>query len=151
MPDWITVTSASRKAGVSDRTIRNWIDKGRIVAKKEKGRWLVDESSLAEIGKGVSDVSGKSESPETIPVPLEHYDGLMTRLGQLEAENRQYRLMLEAHDSKLEQSESEKEQYRTDLEAREKEIEGLRGELEHYRQPFYRRWFKRRRTQEGER
>lgn len=144
LPEWITVTAASRKAGVSDRTIRNWIDKGRIVAKKEKGRWLVDESGLAEIGKDVSDVSGKSESPETIPVPLEHYDGLMTRLGQLEAENRQYRLMLEAHDSKLEQSESEKEQAKADLEAREKEIAELRGELAHYQQPFYRRWFKRR-------
>lgn len=130
MAEWITVSGASRKANVSDRTIRNWIAKGKIVGKKEKGQWLIDEDSLSEIGKAISDAGGKSERVETVSVPLEHYDGLTTRLGQLEAENNQYRLMLKAHDD-----EGDKLQ---------KEMKELKEELERYKQPWYRRWRRKR-------
>jgi len=133
MPEWITVSAASRKAGVSDRTIRNWIAKGTLSAKKERGQWLIDDSSLSEIGKQVSDEVGNSERGETISVPLEHYDGLMTRLGQLEAENSQYRLMLEAHDSEAGKLEAE--------------LRELREQVKHYQEPWYRRWFKKRKPE----
>lgn len=134
MTEWITVSEASRKAHVSDRTIRNWIAKARIVAKKEKGQWLIDDNSLSEIGNAISDSSGKSERLQSVSVPLEHYDGLTTRLGQLNAENNQYKLMLEAHDNKVEQLES-------DLKSRRGEISRLQKELEYHKQPFYQRWF----------
>jgi len=50
MSEWITVMLANRKAGVSDRTIRNWIAKGKLQAKKERGQWPIDPDSLTEIG-----------------------------------------------------------------------------------------------------
>lgn len=100
MADWITVQSASRKAGVSDRTIRNWIAKGRITAKKERGIWLIDPDSLTEIGKEDFQHNGKAEAETVISVPLERYEGLITRLAQLEVENQKYRLMLEAPKKK---------------------------------------------------
>ena len=96
LPEWITVKSASRKVGVSDRTIRNWIAKGKLSAKKKGNRWLIDESSLSEggeeTGKNISEEVGRSE---TISVPLERYEALITRLAQLEAENEQFRRLLE--------------------------------------------------------
>ena len=49
-----TLKTASRKAGVSDRTIRNWIAKGKLIAKKEGSRWFVDDSSLGKVGNIVS-------------------------------------------------------------------------------------------------
>ncbi len=107
MAEWITVSTASRKADVSDRTIRNWIAKGSLIAKKEKGQWLIDDSSLSEIGTIISDDNGKAERATTVSVPLEHYDGLTTRLGQVEAENSQYRLMLKAHDDEVGKLQSE--------------------------------------------
>lgn len=106
MADWLSVQSASRKAGVSDRTIRNWIAKGKIQAKKERGQWLIDPGSLAEIGNEGFQVNGKSEREtdlETlISVPLERYEGLITRLAQLEAENNNYKRMLESAEMKQE-------------------------------------------------
>lgn len=121
MADWLSVNSASRKAGVSDRTIRNWIAKGKITAKKERGQWLIDPDSLSEIGNEVFQIDGKSErgsnSETLISVPLERYEGLITRLAQLEAENASYKTMLESSEMKQE---------------RQKE-------------PFWRRWFRRNR------
>jgi len=104
LAEWLTVSVASRKAGVSDRTIRNWITKGNIQAKKEGGKWLIDPSSLSEIGNDYFQQVGKSEkvigSETLISVPLERYEGLITRLTQLESENMQYRKMLESAEMK---------------------------------------------------
>jgi hypothetical protein len=98
MTNWIDVSTASRKTNVSDRTIRNWITKGKLIAKKEKGVWLIDESSLQEKGNQFSELNGKAEPGNLISVPLQRYEALITRLAQLENENSQYRKMLEAHE-----------------------------------------------------
>jgi len=104
MSEWITVLLASRKAHVSDRTIRNWIKNGKLIAKKERGQWLIDPASFAEIGNDDFQTDGNAErvsNTETlISVPLERYEGLITRLAQLEAENTNYRTMLESSEMK---------------------------------------------------
>ncbi len=146
MAEWITVSTASRKSDVSDRTIRNWIAKGSLIAKKEKGQWLIDDSSLSEIGTIISDDNGKSERAKTVSVPLEHYDGLTTRLGQLEAENSQYRLMLKAHDDEVGKLQSEAAELNR---AHNNEIGNLKKELDYYRQPWHRRVFRRRKPEDG--
>ncbi len=81
-------------------------------------------------------VSEESASSATVSVPLDHYDGLTTRLGQLEAENTQYRKMLVAH-------EDETSSYQD-------EVKQLKEQLEYYRQPFWRRWRKRKAENESE-
>lgn len=96
MSEWIGVSTASRQTGIAERTIRDWITKGKITAKKEKGRWLIDSDSLSAIGKAIANESAISAKESMISVPLERYEGLITRLAQLEAENTNYKKMLEA-------------------------------------------------------
>lgn len=45
-PTWVYVKEAAALASVSEDTIRHWIKRGKIVGKKEKGRWLVDSKTL---------------------------------------------------------------------------------------------------------
>lgn len=95
MAEWITVKSASRQLGIAERTVRHWIHESKLIAKKEGGRWLIDEDSVGKAGKALADESATSAREATIAVPLERYEGLITRLAQLESENEQYRLLLE--------------------------------------------------------
>jgi len=100
MTDWLSVNSASRQTGIAERTIRDWITKGKVIAKKEKGRWLIDPDSLSAIGKDIANESAISAKENMISVPLERYEGLITRLAQLEADNANYKKMLEAPKAK---------------------------------------------------
>lgn len=100
MADWLTVNSASRQTGIAERTIRDWITKGKVTAKKEKGRWLIDPDSLSAVGKAIANESAISAKETLISVPLERYEGLITRLAQLEAENTNYKKMLESSEIK---------------------------------------------------
>jgi hypothetical protein len=100
MADWITVSMASRQTGIAERTIRDWITKGKVTAKKEKGRWLIDPDSLSAVGKAIANESAISAKESMISVPLERYEGLITRLAQLEAENTEYKKMLESSEMK---------------------------------------------------
>ena len=93
LPEWINVKKASRQIGIAERTVRHWIHTDKLTAKKEGGKWLIDESSLSAIGKAHAEESAKET---TIAVPLERYEALITRLAQLEVENSQYRKLLEA-------------------------------------------------------
>ena len=40
LPEWITVSEASRQLNVAERTVRDRIAKGKLSAKKEGNRWL---------------------------------------------------------------------------------------------------------------
>jgi len=97
MAEWITVSAASRQLGIAERTVRHRIRQGKLSAKKEGGRWLIDEDSIGKLGKSLADDSARSARSATIAVPLERYEALITRLAQLEAENDQYKRLLEHH------------------------------------------------------
>lgn len=104
MPEWITVVEASRQLNIAERTVRDRIRKGKLSAKKEGNRWLIDEDSLRQSGNAVADPSAMAATlaanPDTIAVPLERYEALITRVAQLETENADYRKMLTAHEEK---------------------------------------------------
>lgn len=100
MTEWLSVSMASRQTGIAERTIRDWITKGKVTAKKEKGRWLIDPDSLSAIGKAIANDSAISAKENMISVSLERYEGLITRLAQVEAENANYKKMLESADQK---------------------------------------------------
>ena len=95
MTEWLTVSEASRQLDIAERTVRHWITKDKLSAKKESGRWLIDPESIRPVGNDVAESSASPAKQTTIAVPLERYEGLITRVAQLEAENQEYRLMLE--------------------------------------------------------
>lgn len=96
MQEWITVSAAARQLDIAERTVRDRIRKGKLSAKKEKGRWLIDPESIGNVGNAIAEASATSATPSaTIAVPLERYEALVTRLAQLEAENQQYKALLE--------------------------------------------------------
>ena len=100
MPEWITVSEASRQLGIAERTVRDRIRKGKLSARKEGNRWLIDAATLRQSGNDIAEPSATSAATAAIPkgsinVPLERYEALITRLAQLEVENQEYRLMLE--------------------------------------------------------
>lgn len=95
MPEWITVAEASRQLNIAERTVRDRIAKGKLSAKKEGNRWFIDADSLRQSGNADAGGSATAANPGTIAVPLERYEALITRVAQLEAENQEYRLMLE--------------------------------------------------------
>jgi len=95
VPEWITVSEASRQLGIAERTVRDRISKGKLSAKKDGNRWLIDADSLRQSGRQAADASAKSAIQNTIAVPLDRYEALITRVAQLEVENQEYRLMLE--------------------------------------------------------
>jgi len=99
MPEWITVSAASRQLGIAERTVRDRIRKGKLSARKEGNRWLIDAATLRQCGNGIAEPSATSAATAAISgsinVPLERYEALITRVAQLEVENKEYRLMLE--------------------------------------------------------
>ena len=131
MAEWITVSTASRRLNVAERTVRHYISESKLIAKKEKGKWLIDDDS---IGKLLAADSATPASASTIAVPVEHYDGLTIRVGQLQAENDNYRRMLQAHDNEV-------EKYEKQVQTLEAENQRYKSLVDYYRLPWYKKLF----------
>lgn len=130
--DKITIQEAARVAKIGRKTIYRWIDKGLLSREKDGNRAYV---SLAEVRalcvKGTvqqdtEDVSGDTYDTQedtlkdtrndtqtpprdihTVTVNISYLEGLLVRLGQMEAEKRyllEYKTGLEAKDKALEQA-----------------------------------------------
>ena len=56
MSDWVSVTEAAVLAGVSERTVRRWIKRGRLTSARRGQALLVPVDSLAALG-------GRSDGP----------------------------------------------------------------------------------------
>lgn len=158
MAEWITVKDAVGKLGIAERTVRHWIQQGKLTAKKDKGIWLIDADTIRGTIPGKTTANGKgiaepSATSARVSVPLNHYDGLTTRLGQLETENTQYRdeniqykKMLVSHEDEVKRRQDEvtrlKEQLEDETGRHQDAVKELKAQLEYYRQPFWRRWRK---------
>jgi molybdopterin-binding protein len=51
----LRVSEAAALLGVSDDTVRRWIDQGRLPSKQESGRMAVDGQALAEFAQQLAD------------------------------------------------------------------------------------------------
>jgi excisionase family DNA binding protein len=185
--DRVTIQEASLILSIGRKTIYRWIDKGLLSKTKEGKNAYV---SLAEVralyvrGDTQADtlnVSGDvtdiqtdthhdtlidTQEPHrgtnTAIVEVSYLEGLLVRLGQLEAEKRyllEYKTGLEVKDKELAETmvalakangELKKmvelkqgaERNRAELERKNKKLADLRAELDRARMPFWKRWFK---------
>lgn len=126
-----SITVASKALGVSVKTIQRWVKSGKIQGIREDGRVFIQVDDIRAMlqGKraGVQDIDQdkkegvrtdrghnedntghiKDKSPDVIPIDRTHYEGLLTRLGQLEAKQElllEYKVGIEAKDKALEQA-----------------------------------------------
>lgn len=148
-----SITVAAKALGVSAKTIQRWVKSGKIQSIREDNRIFipVDEirARLQEKKAGVEDiVQDKKEDVQTtigqtedknvdvIPITRTHYEGLLTRLGQLEASQQlllEYKAGLEAKDKELAET-------RSALQTRERELADIRSENEQLKRL---RWWER--------
>lgn len=116
-----SITVAAKALGVSAKTIQRWVKSGKIQSIREDNRIFIpiDEirARLQEQRASVADiVQDKKEDVQTpighsedkradvIPITRTHYEGLLTRLGQLEASQQlllEYKEGLQAKEREL--------------------------------------------------
>ena len=64
MSDRMTISQAAYHFKVSDRTIRRWIDSGKIPATKTNGQWQITVSdTVSDMSSAVSDIMSDTVSP----------------------------------------------------------------------------------------
>jgi DNA-binding transcriptional MerR regulator len=137
-----SITVAAKALGVSAKTIQRWVKSGKIQSIREDNRIFipVDEirARLQDKRASVEDIDqDKKEAVQTtightedknldvIPITRTHYEGLLTRLGQLEA-NQQ--LLLEYKEG-LQVKEKALDQARENLNAQSQELAEIKGAL----------------------
>lgn len=119
-----SIQVAAKALGVSVKTIQRWVKGGKIQSIREDNRVFIPveeiRTRLQEQRTNVADIDqDKKEDVQTtrghyedknldvIPITRTHYEGLLTRLGQLEANQQlllEYRAGIESRDKELEQA-----------------------------------------------
>lgn len=141
----VTIQVAAKAIGVTPKTIHQWLRKGTLSKVKEGNRTyiLMDEIRALRQDKVTNQKSEvitsevkqeqvTNQGYNMVPIKREHYEGLLTKLGQLEA-NQQ--LLLEYKEG-LQKKDK-------DILGQQVEIDRLRVENNRLKLPFWRRWFKR--------
>jgi DNA-binding transcriptional MerR regulator len=147
--DRVTIQEAARISNISRQTLYRWIEKGLLFREKDKNlsfvslaevHALCNQSDKPDVTDNVtSDNQDVQQDVNRVTVDRAHYDGLLVRLGQYEAERRyllEYKTGLEVKDKELTET-------KATLQAKERELAEIRIEVERLRLPFWRRWFKR--------
>jgi excisionase family DNA binding protein len=142
--DKVTIQQASVILNIGRKTIYRWIDKGLLSKTKEGKNAYVSMSEVRALcdrsDTQVDTLRDTHKDTNTATVDVSYLEGLLVRLGQLEAEKRyllEYKTGLEEKDKELTQIRADAEQkaqvvldQQAALEARERELEALRAENE---------------------
>lgn len=176
----VTVAIASKVLNVDRRTIYRWMDKGLLSKVKEGNntyvlmddvRALRDKAMSHDKKGNVAENRGNSEAvSDIVTIERTHYEGLLTRLGQLEAKQElllEYKGGLEAKDKELAEARTTITKARSELqrllevkqdaeakrkalleqqatlEAKERENIELKAEVERLKRPWWKKIFQR--------
>jgi hypothetical protein len=89
---WLTIKETCLDLGVSEKTVRRYIGKGLLEAKKTEGKYFISEQSIRhfdQVKEGSLDINMSNFDPtKHLVIERQEYQGLLVRLGQLEAENK---------------------------------------------------------------
>jgi hypothetical protein len=134
-----TIQEAAKTLHVDRKTIYRWISKGLISKYVEENKtYVILEEVKAICGKGVpqeatSFVAENVASPNIVTVDRPHYEGLLIKLGQYEAERRyllEYKEGLEAKDKELAAVKTALEKNGAELDQARATIAKARSELQ---------------------
>jgi len=124
MNKFYSVSEASKKLGISERQIRNWIHKGRLEAEKVKGIWQIysDFSKFSGNGNG----NQTEEKEEAFPVSDEPSDEVIWLRERVEnLESQVIELQQQLGETK-ERSDTIILQLTSRLESKQKQLEDFR-------------------------
>lgn len=174
----VNVQVAAKALNVTTKTIHRWLASGTLTRIKEGGRTFISMDEVRALRQrqeettknDVSNFIGFSGQDKTIvPVERSHYEGLLTRLGQLETEKRyllEYKANIEDKDKELSEARVTISKARNELqkmvefkqeaenkgkalldqqaiiEAKERENIELKAEVERLKRPWWWRIFK---------
>ncbi len=128
--EWITVKEAAKIRNCTERNVLRLIEKKEVEAKREGHRWLIKEDSV-ELKSEESPT--ESELMSVLKVQLQEKDSQISKLqDQLEEMRKDSAESSGRHDTIVLQL--------------TRQIEQSQRLLEHHQEPFYRRWFKRKRS-----
>jgi DNA-binding transcriptional MerR regulator len=167
----VNVQVAAKALGVTTKTIHRWLTNGTLTKIKEGGRTFISMDEIRTLLQRQeetqkSDVSNffdfSGQDKTVVPVERSHYEGLLTRLGQLEAKQElllEYKEGLERKDKELSETKDTLARannelqkfirYKQDSEQKAKvlleqqaKIDRLQEENERLKLPFWRRLFR---------
>ena len=141
MQEWITVKDAARIRNCSERNIIRLIQAGELEAKKDGKRWLIlmDTSELDSASS-----PQLTEVMSALKVQLQEKD---SQIGKLQDQLEQMRNDMAG--MRKEASEAS-ERHDTIVLQLARQIEQSQRLLEYHEEPFYRRWFRKRKRPEDE-
>ena len=144
----MTIQEAARINNISRQTLYRWIEKGLLSREKDKNlsfvslaevQALCNQSDNHQVTDNVtSDKQNVQQDVNRVTIDRAHYDGLLVRLGQYEAERRyllEYKTGLEVRDKELTET-------KATLQAKERELAEIRAENDRLKKPFWKRIFK---------
>lgn len=116
----VTIQVASKALNVTPKTVHQWLRTGTLTRVKDGNRTYIlmddvralrqtrvtNQKSEVITSEGKNE-SGNNQGYDMVPIKREHYEGLLTRLGQLEANQQlllEYRAGIESRDKALEQA-----------------------------------------------
>ncbi|MDT9594464.1 TOBE domain-containing protein [Nocardioides zeae] len=78
--DTYRVAEAATLLGVSDDTVRRWIDQGRLSARKDSGRTVVDGPELAAYARQLTEADHAADARATSVSARNRLPGIVTRV-----------------------------------------------------------------------
>jgi excisionase family DNA binding protein len=132
MTKWVLVSEACQAFGKSDRTIRRWIEEGKLKSRKA-GRNV-------EVLLEVADIESAHGGQSTAEVEI----------ARLKAEVDGKDQVIKTLSSQVEELSASRERQDTLMLQLTRQIEQSQRLLEHHQEPFYRRWFRKKREIEGQ-
>jgi hypothetical protein len=149
----VTITVAATALGVNRKTIYKMSERGELTRIEEGGKGFIPADQVRVLRERMRTLSGQSESSKNgtatdghighgqiVSVPREHYEGLLMRLGQLEAREQ---LLIE-HKVTVERQTEELQAARmriAELEADRARVTDLENQLKTARRPWWKRIF----------
>jgi len=74
------IAEAAGLLGVSDDTVRRWVDAGRLTVSGERGRQVVDGAALAALAQSLADEPDREATRASAVSARNRLDGLVTRV-----------------------------------------------------------------------
>ena len=146
MAEWMTTAEAAEALGVSERQVRNKVKSGKLKAKKQGNRWLIDRS-LTEAETEMQDTDSEvSELPTEIAASAE-------LLSRLEADNEWLRHRVDQFGTELAETrkagEEANQRHDTIVLQLTRQLEQSQRLLAYRQSPWWRRWFSRSKVKRG--